>query len=322
MKKAILKFSEQLIYEPKIENEEGLRRSTKVIVCGMGGSHLAADLLNEWSPDLDIWVWKDYGLPPLPENTLRESLVVASSYSGNTEETLDAYKTARDMGLAVVAVATGGELLRLAKEDKVPFVILPDTGVQPRAALGYSVRALLAIFGQKEALMEMKELNNKIHPEDLEDAGRDLAARLKGYVPVIYASRKNWPLAYNWKIKFNETGKIPAFANMLPELNHNEMNGFDVESGNRPLAQNFAFIFLSDPTDDPRVQKRMSILKDLYEKRKLPVYLLDLKEESSVWQKIFNNLILADWTAYHTALQYGLEPEKVPMVEEFKKLIK
>lgn len=352
MRQAIENFAEQFEFRPEIKNEtqlnpvrnfgrtlefssqlkdshpavgqkdisNGIKRAAWVIVCGMGGSHLAADLINEWSPGLDIWVWKDYGLPPLPPEVLGESFVIASSYSGNTEETIDAYLTAKGLGAMVAVIATGGTLLGLAKKDGVPYVELPQTGIQPRLALGYSVRALLALLGETAVLDETSALAGILKPKSLEAAGRDLAKKLAGYVPVVYASRHNWPLAYNWKIKLNETGKIPAFANFLPELNHNEMNGFDVQLGNKPLTQNFAFVFLRDPADDPRILKRMAVLQELYEKRRLPVWVVDLPKVS-LWEKIFSNLILADWTAFYTAEQYKLEAEQVPMVEEFKRMV-
>lgn len=320
MRQAINGFPEQFAFQPEVMNASDLPRSKRLIVCGMGGSHLAADLLNERLPNLDIWVWKDYGLPPLANEVLQGSLVIASSYSGNTEETIDAYLAAREIGASVAVIATGGKLLELAKTDGVPWVKLPETGIQPRSALGFSLRAMLALLGLEGELAETSHLASRLKPEDLESVGRDIAKKINGYVPVIYASRRNWPLAYNWKIKFNETGKIPAFANFLPELNHNEMTGFDQMGGNEQLRQKFTFIFLADPEDDPRITKRMEILGNMYMARNLPVQTLELVGKDA-WEKIFSNLLIADWAAFYTAEQYGLEAEQVPMVEEFKKMV-
>ncbi|MBI4272789.1 hypothetical protein HY621_02980, partial [Candidatus Uhrbacteria bacterium] len=108
--------------------------------------------------------------------------------------------------------------------------------------------------------------------------------------------------------------------NVLPELNHNEMTGFDVKETSRQLSEKFFFIFLKDHTDHPRIQKRMDILERLYQDRGLPVRVIDL-EGVHPFYKIFSCLVLADWTAIYTAEQYGLESEQVPMVEEFKKLV-
>jgi glucose/mannose-6-phosphate isomerase len=139
-------------------------------------------------------------------------------------------------------------------------------------------------------------------------------------VPVIYTSAKNAAIGYNWKIKFNETGKIPAFTNVVPELNHNEMTGFDAKEKTVALSRGFRFIFLKDGLDDRRILKRMSVLEKLYHDRGFKVEIVLLQGKNEI-QKIFNALILADWTAYHTAKLYGVDPEQVSMVEEFKKLI-
>ncbi len=118
----------------------------------------------------------------------------------------------------------------------------------------------------------------------------------------------------------NETGKIPAFSNVFPELNHNEMTGFDRKGKTKDLSGKFCFIFLSDNADHPQNRKRFEVTKRLYEERGLVVHSLPLQGTTRS-EKIFSSLLLADWVAYHTALQYGVEPEQVPMVEEFKKLI-
>jgi glucose/mannose-6-phosphate isomerase len=318
MRSAILNFAKQFSFEPKVENAKALGAYDHFIVAGMGGSHLAADLLLMQRPELALKVHADYGLPARMN---KDALVIASSYSGNTEETLDAYASARKRGLAVAAIAVGGKLLELAKKDGVPYVMLPDTGIQPRSALGFSLIALLAIIGDKKSLRAVGALAKTLDPSEYEPAGKELAAKLRGRVPVIYASSRNAALAYNWKIKFNETGKIPAFLNVLPELNHNEMTGFDVTGGNRGLAKSFHFLFLADDADHPRVQKRMEVLQTLYEDRGLPVERIDITD-ADPWHGAFASLLLADWTALALADAYGLESEQVPMVEEFKKRIK
>jgi glucose/mannose-6-phosphate isomerase len=160
-----------------------------------------------------------------------------------------------------------------------------------------------------------------LDPTSLEESGKKLALKLKNYIPVIYASDRNLSLAYNWKIKLNETGKIPAFYNVFPELNHNEMTGFDVVDSTKNLSDKFYFIILKDTDDNPKILKRMDILERLYKDRDLKVEVINLAEKKESWYKIFSTLILADWVAYYSAQEYGLESEQVPMVEEFKKLI-
>lgn len=322
----IKNYARQFDYEPKAENaaklsaRRGKKGPAKFIVVGMGGSHLAADILKQWHPDRHIIVWSSYGLPPMHEKNLKEHLVILSSYSGNTEEVIDAFNAARAKHCAVAVAAARGKLIALAQKSKLPYVQMPDFHMQPRMATPLSLLALIALMGERGWLAEARELASQLHPAREEHRGRDLAKRLHEAVPVVYASARNAAIAYNWKIKFNETGKVPAFMNVVPELNHNEMTGFDAKGRTAPLSRHFHFVFLKDGGDDPRVTKRMSVLEKLYRDRgfKTEVVLLQGKTEL---QKIFNALSLADWTAYHTAKLYGADPEPVPMVEEFKKLI-
>ena len=316
----IKNYAKQFDYEPIVENAAKLKRFKKFIVCGMGGSHLAADILRAWHPELEIIVWSNYGVPPLPEKELKECLIIASSYSGSTEETIDAFTVARTKHLPLAVLAANGRLVRLAQKFNVPYVQMPDLHCQPRMATALSLRGLLALMGERTLLSESKLLATQLHPAREEHRGKELAKRLHGTVPIIYTSARNAAIGYNWKIKFNETGKIPAFANVVPELNHNEMTGFDVKPKTVGLSRQFHFVFLKDGDDDPRLIKRMSILEKLYRERGFTTEVV-LLQGKNVLQKIFNALILADWTAYHAAKLYGVEPEQVPMVQEFKKLV-
>ncbi|MBI3273806.1 MAG: hypothetical protein HYZ69_01545 [Candidatus Colwellbacteria bacterium] len=318
---AIKNFHVQFDYAPVVENRERLKTYEKYIVAGMGGSHLAADCIKTWNPYAPVQVFSDYNLPPLSDKELSESLLIANSYSGNTEEVVDFFNQAVERRFPLAAVSVGGKLLQLAKDVKIPYVCMPDTGIQPRLALGYNILALLALMKNENGLREAARLANELDASEFESAGAALAERLRGYVPIVYSSAQNIAIAYNWKIKFNETGKIPAFYNVLPELNHNEMTGFDVKDSTKKLSDNMFFLILSDSDDNPRILKRMEMLEKLYGDRGLPVETIMLEKEGGGLYKIFSSLILADWTAYYTAKQYGTEPEQVPMVEEFKHLI-
>lgn len=313
-------FPKQFTFEPKVENEGKLKKTDKFVVCGMGGSGLAAGLIKIYDPYLDLLIHKDYGLPRVPDYFLNEGLIILSSYSGNTEEVIDAYLKAGAMNLGRAVVAAGGKLLELAKKEGVPYVELPEAGIQPRMALGLSMRATLKLIGDEMALEESMKVS-EFKSEDYEQEGKALAQKLEKKIPVIYASAVNFQLAYNWKIKLNESGKVPAFANAFPEVNHNEMTSFDLQGKTAPLSDHFSFIILKDSSDDPRMHKRMDAMAKIFSNLKLPVTILDLKG-ANVFQKTFSSLMLADWVAYHTAMLYGVEPEEVPMVEEFKRLIR
>ncbi len=325
MYEAIKNFNKQFLYEPKIINQKKLSKKSSFVVVGMGGSALAPLLLKTCKPKIDIIVHRDYGLPELPTEELKNKLIILSSYSGNTEEIVDAFEKTKEKKLEMAIIATGGKLLSLAIENEIPYIELPNTGIQPRSALGYSMKAFLKIIDEESELKKIEELavvlnGNDYDENNIEEIGKALAQKMKNFVPIIYASDKNLSIAYNWKIKLNETGKIPAFYNVLPELNHNEMTGFDVKDSTKELNTKFFFIILKDEEDNEKVIKRMGTLEKLYKNRNLPVEVLELKGKDE-WYKIFSSLMLADFVAYYIAIGYGLEPEQVPMVEEFKKLI-
>lgn len=317
MDETIKSFGAQLTWPPVIENRDCWQKSDKFIVCGMGGSALAAGLLKVAQPRLDLLVHRDYGLPRVPDYFLRQSLIILSSYSGDTAETLDAGHEALEMGLHVAAIANDGKLLDWAKRNSLPYVALP-AGLEPRMALGYALKALGALIGDEQMLAMLS--TTTLTPTSLEAPGELLAGKLGARIPVIYSSAVNFPLAYHWKIIFNETAKVPAFANTFPELNHNEMQGFDASIETSEIVKPFSFIFLEDGADDPRIVKRMRMLKRLYRERSLAVEEINLTG-STVWTKIFHSLLLASWTAFYLAQHYQRDPQAVPLIEEFKKLI-
>jgi glucose/mannose-6-phosphate isomerase len=320
MEKAIRNFSNQLRFEPIIENKEALISTKNFIVCGMGGSHLAADLLKTWNPSFNLIIHHDYGLPVL-SNNLNNYLIIISSYSGNTEEAIDGFNEAIAKKLPVACISTDGKLLELAIEYKKPYIRIPDTGIEPRSALGFSIVSLLKLMKEEQALLEIKKIADSIDMDKAEKEGKILAGKLKNFTPIIYASTRNEPIAYNWKIRFNETGKIPSFYNTLPELNHNEMVGFDGEKKTKKLLKNFYFIFIEDKTDHPRILLRMEILKEILKKKGFPMVTLKL-EGKNIWEKIFFSLLIADWTAYYIAEQYGLKAQETEIINRFKDIIK
>lgn len=320
MHDTILSFAQQFAWKPEVERPVK-KTFKKIIVAGMGGSHLAADLLKSANPTLPLTIHRNYGMPSIPSWERSSTLLIASSYSGNTEETIDAFRDAGSTKVARAAIAIGGTLQSLARKARVPYVQMPNTGIQPRSALGFSIKGLAALMGFSSIEAELSLMAKTLKPLVFEGRGKAFAKTLKGSIPLIYASAQNEAIAYNWKIKLNETGKVPAFYNVVPELNHNEMTGFDSTKKNALLSRRFFIIFLSDDNDDPRIQKRMVVLRRLYGAKGLRCAVVPLKG-SNRWMKMFSSLVLADWTAYYTALLYGAEPEQVPMVEEFKKMIR
>ncbi len=319
MNDAIRSFPAQFLYEPEVVGNFDPSKYNHFIIAGMGGSHLAADLLQETRTDLNIRIYSDYVLPTISDEDKSRTLVILSSYSGNTAETLSAGEAALKEDVPMAAVAVGGKLLEFAQANSIPYIQLPNTGVQPRSAAGFSLRALMKLIGAEQDLAVSRKISN-VDDSELEKQGQDLAQKLQGRIPVIYSSNAHRSIAYNWKIKFNETAKVPAFYNVIPELNHNEMNGFDVIDSTAALSAKFAFIFLQSGNDHAQNKARFDVLEKLYVVRNLPVHKVILVGDNA-YEKAARALMLADWTAVYLSEFYGTEAEKVPMVEEFKKLI-
>lgn len=309
----IRNFKKQFTSKIEIRNLGLEARERKFLFCGMGGSHLAADLLRIYKSNLDFYVHSDYGLPNLPD--LKERLIFIISYSGNTQETISSLNSALKQKLNIIVITLNGRLLRLAEKYKLPVVILPDLNLQPRLATPLMFRAILKIINEKECLKLEKFMQN-FETKILENEGRKLALEIKNKIPVIYSSFKNFPLANYFKISFNETSKIPAFVNYFPELNHNEMVGFLTKS----LNKNFTFIFLEDKNDYFLVKKRMKILKNLLRKMNYEVKTINLRTRN-VFEKIFGAVILSLFTTFYLAKLKKIDPADESLIERFKKEI-
>jgi len=313
MDKNIAAFPKQFNLEPVIKNADKLEKRARFVVGGMGGSHLAADFLKAEDPSLDIIIHSDYGLPVMPEGG-KDSLYIAVSHSGNTEETLDFVEQALKKGVSLATVSTGGKLLEFAKANDLPHIVIPDGGLEPRMATGYMMNALLALMDKGYKLSDLRAAAKAVDSGVSEKTSKGAASFLAGGLPLIYASARNGTAAKFMKIVMNETGKTAAFWNVFSELNHNEMMSFT------RAAQYFRLTYITDDEDDRRIMKRMDVMQSLVEKRGAKVMRLAI-EGRSRFEKLINAMVIAHWTAYHTAKSAGLDPASTALVEEFKGLI-
>ena len=295
---------------------------TNIIVTGMGGSALPTNLINSvFANQLPhpITVNRSY---TLPSNQLTNTtLVIACSFSGNTEETISAYHQALSANCPLVVIAGGGQLIELAKEHDVPFVQLhkESPNFQPRMGSGYFFAALTNILIAINWLKPETKSDIITQAQTLlgnEEEGIQLANQLKNSVPVFYSSDPYWSVARIAKIKFNENAKVPAFFNVLPEANHNEMVGYTTPN------TTYTPIFLIDPQEDPRINQRFAVMQQvLANQSQIQSHSYQMTGDT-LFQKTFNTLILLDWASYHLALLNGIDPTPVAMVEDFKSLIK
>lgn len=318
LRDAILGFPAQLAWQPEVFNAGRLPVTERFLVAGMGGSNHATDLLKAWQPEKDIITHRSYGLPVLYD---KECLVICCSYSGNTEETIDAYETAKKQGLTVAVISVGGELVERAKNDGVAYIAIPDTGIQPRSSLGFQLVALQTLMQSAESLNELRLIGSNMVVADFEASAQTMAKDLLHRIPLVYASSSNGALAHNWKIQINENAKIPAFANVFPELNHNEMNGFAGGEETKRFAAKLAVVMLRDSNDHPRITKRMDITTKLLSDRGIVVSNVPLPGETRL-ARLINGVVMASWVSLSLADGYGIDPVPVPLVEEFKQLMK
>lgn len=317
MEETLRRFGEQFEWEPVIMNKDAFKTYARYVVCGMGGSHLGAWLIKKYGPAANIVIHRDYGLPELPD--WEDTLVILSSYSGSTEEVLDSAGVARSQGLPMAAISTGGPLLAFAKEQGIPYVEIPDLGLEPRMAIGFSILGIARLMHRSDVEAAAREAGKAADPFGPKEAGKNLATLLTGKTPIIYASANNTVLAYIWKIKLNETAKIPAFANVFPELCHNEFCGLDVADTTRSLSSGMQFLFLRDPNDHLRIKKRMDVAEELLKERGMSVERIELSGDG--FAQLFATAFLSDWTSFTLAETYGVPALPTPLIAEFKKRI-
>lgn len=322
MEEQILNFAEQFKWQPEPLYPERLQKNpTHIIVCGMGGSHLGARLLLRHDPSSPISIHSDYGLPRESHERLRSSLIIASSYSGETEETLDSARTALEAGLKVAVITTGGALAKYAEEHSLPLILIPKKGVEPRMAVGAFMLALAHLMRDASLENEIRQAGENIDVQKYRTDGEALAKRLSGSIPLTYSSTLNAPLAYFWKIALNETAKVPAFYNLFPEVCHNELSGFDIHEHTRALSSHMSVIFLKDTDDHPRIIKRMNVMKKLIEEKGLSVTNVELTGNNGL-EKTLNGILAGVWTAVALAKEYGVPDAITPLISEFKSKMK
>lgn len=289
----------------------------RIILCGMGGSSWYTDVINDLYSYLPpITVNRDYVLPSWVD---KDVLVIISSYSGNTEESLANLEQALEREVQIVVVTAGGQLLEKAKNLKLPLLQVPDRTIQPRMANGYTLFFLsyiLVHFGflKGEVIADFLRAGEFLKKCEYETLAQDIAEKIGERVPIIYATTPFRSTGLAWKICMNENAKIPSFWNFFPELNHNEMNGFV------NLRMETAIIYLQSPLDHPKNTKRMQIVEMLLQDSLRFIH-VPLQGNDQL-EQTFYGLLLGYWVSYYVALANKIDPTPVEMVEKFKAKMK
>jgi len=299
----------------------------KVVILGMGGSAIGGDLLRNFISRLTqpiVFVTRDYDLPAFVDD---RTLVIASSYSGNTEETLSAFSQALKGKCKKLAMTTGGKLKTLAQNAKVPLFVIDHTS-QPRAALGYSFIPLIAFLqklnflGDKSAEVEemiqdveklLGELKETVPTSS--NRAKQLASKLHGKIAVIYGAGILFAVARRWKTQINENSKAWAFYETFPELNHNAVVGYQFPS---KLAPKMYVVLLRCPSLHPRTLIRYQLTSELLKQNDISHEIIDSPGKGELSQ-MMSLIYLGDWVSYYLAILYEIDPTPVKSIDYLKK---
>ncbi len=300
-------------------------RFPMLVFSGMGGSAIAGDLLRctlqgYGADDFAVLVNRGYNLP---SGVNSSTAVIASSYSGNTEETLASYRAAQTKTKRLLCIATGGELKARAEADNVPVITIPS-GLQPRCAVGYSFFPVLMTLLVHNAIAQSisTSMFRAIHtlPEFLDAKAQEyaqpdssnpaynLAERLRGTIPVFYSSPTLEAVNLRWRGQIQENAKHLAFGNIIPEMNHNEVNSWVLPND---LLPRFSHVYLELPqSGQSRMNTRFSATKNVLNARAKQSITV-IAEGETLLEQLFSLLCLADWTSYWLALLNDQDPTEI-----------
>jgi glucose/mannose-6-phosphate isomerase len=299
-----------------------------VAVLGMGGSGSSGDLIRALvEPRLPVpfAVIKSYS--PLPEWIGRNTLVMAVSYSGNTEETIDAFVEAQERGARIVSLSAGGRLADMAQESGAAHIKVPS-GLQPRSAVAYLLVPLLLVLARmglvpdpiediEESMSVLADMAPRCGRKTpvVENPAKDLAARLAGKVPVLYGGPGiGAAIARRFKCELNEYAKAHAFFNELPEMNHNEIVGWTKAA---EIGGPYVAVWFRDSGDDYRVGLRWKITRSLIEDSAADIVEVSSEGESPL-ARMTSLLFLTQLAAIYTGLAHGVDPGPVEVLENLK----
>ena len=295
-----------------------------LIVAGMGGSAVGGVLARAILGDhasRPILTSRTYGLPGW---TTPDTTVLCASYSGDTEEALACYEAAGALGAVRVAVTSGGKLAELARADGVPVIPVAG-GFQPRAAVAYMTVAALEVAGLcgaaprvgseiDVAADHLEQLVIEWGADGAEDSEpKALARALRDRVAIIVGSGITQPIAYRWKTQLNENAKVPAFTHELPELDHNEIVGWQ----DAPALGRFAAVFLDDSDTPLRVKQRIELTRDLIADKAAGTFVVQSRGHTAV-ERIFSLVLLGDLVSLYVAVLRGIDPAPVAVIDRLK----
>lgn len=322
MDKMIARFPEQLAEALQLAETVTLKKHSSpiraVLISGMGGSGIGGNFVQDFVAQeckVPVFVNKGYAAPKWVN---KHTLAICSSYSGNTEETLATFDQLVATGAKIVCIAAGGKLIDLAKQHGLDYVQVPGGWSSPRACLGYSIVAQLAV------LRSAKLIGSRIFRQlgaaqrllvkdqaDIRKRAQKLADQLAGKTPVLYSADQIEAVAVRWRQQINENAKMLCWHHVIPEMNHNELVGW---RNNRP---DVAVIWLRNRDDFARTAVRMTINKEIVEhftNTSVEVY----SKGKSKAEKALYLTHLGDWMSYYLAIAREVDPVEIKVIDYLK----
>jgi glucose/mannose-6-phosphate isomerase len=302
---------------------------SKAVIVGMGGSAIGGDIARRLAlaeSKVPVWVHRDYGLPRFVD---ANTLVIVSSYSGNTEETLSAFAELPKTRAKKLVITSGGKLKHLAENAGIP-VFLIDYKAPPRAAFPYNLISLVGIF-QKLGLMRDKSVDMQEAADVLKrlsgeltetrpvasNPAKQLAVKLRGHVTVIYGAEILSEVARRWKGEFNENSKAWAFFENFPELNHNAVDGYEfpVEAGERIFV-----LMLRAASFRARTRLRYEATARLLVKAGIAHEFVEARGKSDLAQ-VLSSVLLGDYTSFYLAALNEIDPTPTDAIDFVKEYL-
>ncbi len=295
-----------------------------IVVAGMGGSAIGGDLAAAILSDdlrLPMTVHRDYGLPAYVG---RDSLVIASSYSGNTEESLSAFEEARRRGAKVLVLTTGGKIAELARSSSFPVVTF-SYRAQPRAALGYSLGLVLGCLVRMgfvrdlaqdidAALADLAKLEERVHEGARTNEAKKLAIELYGRIPFVYGAGVMGVMARRVKGQWNENAKNWSAFDVMSELNHNAVVGFT----HPPVARDaLTVLLLRSDRDNPRHKIRFDVTAELLDRAGIAHRTLGFPGQNML-SEVLQLVLFTDYVSFYLALLNGADPSEVHSIDHLK----
>lgn len=298
------------------------KKFKNIVVSGLGGSAISADILHNFLKDelnIPMYVNRYYNLPGFAD---KNTLLIISSYSGDTEETISSLKEGMSKKYNIICVSTGGKIEEIALENNIPLVKM-KSGFQPRYALGLSFFTLLKILAVLKIISDQEETVKKIkdlwHIKGAEyskenNIAYECAEQMIGFIPVIYSAIETSAAGYRFKCQFNENAKMHAFQNVIPELNHNEIIGWESFSEKQFNAK---VVNILDESYHPKIKKRFEITTELASKKGVD-YLNIESDEDEFKVRLLDLIYLFDWITYYTAVLRGYDPSEIDYIHTLK----